>query len=263
MVSADFWNKYKNGQTMLGTHITCNDPQQTELIANVGFDYFWIDTEHTVIERYNLLMHLIAAKAGGVPAFVRIPWNDLVLAKPILDIGVDGIVFPMINTGEDALNAVKYCLYPPEGMRGFGPRRAIRFGLDSVADYISSNSKEIIKLIQIETKKAVENIDDIANTPGVDILVLGPCDLSGAFGKLNQLLDPEIQKVYNYVVKRAHAAGKPVLVSNGNYSEEYIKMWLEMGIDMITVGSEVSYIMNGAKTVKKNFEQVISTQNKD
>lgn len=249
----EFWRNFQNHKLMIGTHITCNDSQQTEMISNVGFDYFWLDTEHTVVERYMVLLHLIAARASGKPVFVRIPWNDQVLAKPILDIGADGLIFPMINTAEDAERAVAACRYPPNGVRGFGPRRATRFGLDSVEEYIQSESGKIVKLIQIETRSAVEHIDEIASVDGVDVIVLGPCDLSGAYGKLNQIKDPEIQQVYRHVVERAHAAGKPALVSNGNYSFENIRMWIDMGFDMITVGNESSFILNGARTAIENF----------
>ena len=248
--------KIRSKQVAIGSHITCNDPQQTEIIGNVGFDYFWIDTEHTAIEKYTLLQHLIAARAANIPAFVRIAWNDHVLAKPVLEMGVQGIIFPMIETAADADRAVKSCLYPPEGNRGFGPRRATKYGLDSVEDYISVESKKILKLIQIETKSAVENIEEIARIPGVDILVLGPMDLSGAYGKLSKLNDPEIQNIYRHVVKKAHEAGKPILVSSGNFSHESIKMWAEMGMDLITVGSEAGFMLQGARTTLNNANEI-------
>ena len=254
--------KFKMGKIQIGTHITCNDSQLTELIANVGVDYLWIDTEHSVINGYTLLLHLIAARAANVPAFVRIAWNDPVLAKPVLELGVQGVIFPMIYTAKDAKAAVEACLYPPEGNRGFGPRRAIKFGLESPADYIKTESKKVLKLIQIETKSAVENIDEIANVAGVDILVLGPCDLSGSYGKLNELRDPEMQKVYRYVVERAHAAGKPALVSNGVYTRDNIQMWVDMGFDFITVGSDASYALNGAKTVVQTARELFLEKGK-
>ena len=93
--------RLNRGETLIGTHITCNDPLLTELIGNAGFDYLWIDTEHTYIEKTMLINHLIAARA------CRIPWNDQVLAKPILDMGADGLIFPMIKTPEDAAALAK------------------------------------------------------------------------------------------------------------------------------------------------------------
>ena len=253
----DFWDAYKKGRPLLGTHITCNDPQQTEMLSAFPFSYFWIDTEHTAIDNYTLLLHLIAAHSNRSPCFVRIPWNDPVRAKPVLEMGIDGMIFPMIENAEDAQQAVAACLYPPDGVRGFGPRRAIRYGLDPVNDYIHKESQEIIKLVQIETRSAMEHVEEIAAVPGVDILVLGPCDLSGAYGKLNQIKDSQMQELYKQVAAAAHAVGKTALVASGNYSQEGIAMWAELGFDMITVGSEADYIMNGAREVTQNFANVL------
>ena len=250
--------KVKEKKCLIGTHITANDSQQTEIIGNVGFDYLWIDLEHTAIDKYCLLQHLIAARSAGMPCFVRIPWNDPVLAKPVLEMGVQGIIFPLVETVEEAELAVKSCLYPPDGIRGFGPRRATRYGLDSVQDYIHASSKKILKLVQIETRPAFENVDKIARIPGVDIVILGPNDLSGAFGKLAQINDPEIQEIYRTVIRKTHEAGKPLLVSTGDFSRASIKMWAEMGADFITVGSEMGYIVQGARTTLTNAREIFA-----
>lgn len=252
------WERLDRGEVLVGTHITCNDPLLTEIIGNAGFDYLWIDTEHACIEKTMLLNHLIAARASQIPAFVRIPWNDPVLAKPVLDMGADGIIFPMIKTAEDAELAVKSCLYPPEGIRGFGPRRATQFGLCPTNEYIQTEHKNIVKLLQIETKEAVDHIDEIAATPGVGVIVIGPMDLSGAFGKLGQTQDPEMKQIYRYVAEHGRAAGKPVLVSTGGYNKENLRFWAGIGVNMITVGNEPGYIQDGLRTTMKNFREVIA-----
>ncbi len=246
------------GETLIGTHITCNDPLLTEIIGNAGFDYLWIDTEHSYIEKSMLIQHLIAARACQIPAFVRIPWNDPVLAKPVLDMGADGLIFPMIKTPEDAKKAVSSCLYPPDGIRGFGPRRSTQFGLYNTAKYVETDHKNILKLIQIETREAVENIDAIAATEGVGIIVIGPMDLSGAYGKLGQTQDPEMQKIYAYVAERGRASGKPVLVSTGGYNKENIRFWAGIGVNMITIGNEPGYINDGLKATLRNFHEVMA-----
>jgi 2-keto-3-deoxy-L-rhamnonate aldolase RhmA len=250
------FEKLKNGKSAIGTHITCNDPQLTELIGDAGFDYLWIDTEHAPIEKTALLTHLIAARACDIPAFVRIPWNDMVLAKPILDLGADGIIFPMVKTREDAEYAVSSCLYPPEGIRGFGPRRATHFGKIPMDKFIAQEHKNVVKLIQIETCEAVENIDQIASVPGVDVIIIGPMDLSGAYGKLTKVKDPEMQRIYRHVAERGRKAGKPVLVSTGGYDYDTIAMWHEIGANMITVGNEPTYINAGLKATLKSAREV-------
>lgn len=252
------FERLRDGETLIGTHVTCNDPLLTEIIGNAGFDYLWIDTEHTYIEKTMLINHLIAARACRIPAFVRIPWNDQVQAKPILDMGADGIVFPMIKAAADAEYAIKSCMYPPDGFRGYGPRRSTQFGKYSTKDYINGVHKKIVKLIQIETKEAVENIDSIVSIPDLSIIVIGPMDLSGAFGKLAQTNDPEIQDVYRYVAKKGRDAGKPVLVSTGSYSAENIRFWSSIGVNMITIGNEPSYISEGLSRTLQSFRSVMA-----
>jgi len=257
------FKKIKEGETVIGTHITCNDPLLTEIIGNAGFDYLWIDTEHTYIEKTMLINHLITARASRIPAFVRIPWNDQVLAKPILDMGADGLIFPMLKTEKDAEYAVKSCEYPPFGVRGFGPRRSTMFGKYNVSDYVKETHKKIVKLVQIETKEAVDNIDKIASTEGVDVIVIGPMDLSGAFGKLTQTSDPEIRKIYKYVAEHGRAAGKPVLVSIGSYAPETIRFWASIGVNMITIGNEPGYINEGLNATLKSFRNVMDEMKKE
>jgi len=253
-----FHEKVKAGKTLIGTHVICNDSQLTEVMGNNGFDYFWLDTEHTAIDLYQVVLHLIAARATDTPVFVRIPWNDMVLAKPILEMGIQGMIFPLIKTVEDAKKAVEACLYPPEGVRGWGPRRAIKYGLESPDEYLNKGHKEVLRMIQIETREAVDNIDAIAAIPEVDILVLGPADLSGSYGKFLKFKDPEMMKIYGHVAERAHKAGKKALVSNANYGYDMVKMWVELGFDMITAGSEAAFIMEGSKTYLANAAKVLA-----
>lgn len=251
--------RLNNGEVVLGSHITQNDAQLTEIIGNAkGIDYLWIDTEHAPIEKTTLINHLIAARASRVPAFVRIPWNDMVLAKPILDMGADGLIFPMIKTPEDTEYAVRSTMYPPYGIRGYGPRRATQFGLYNTKEYIDTNHRKLFKLVQIETKEAVDNIDRIAACEGVDVIVIGPMDLSGAFGKLAQTSDPEIRNIYRYVAEHGRRAGKNVLVSIGSYDPDTIGFWAGIGCNMITIGNESGFINDGLKATYSNFQSVIS-----
>lgn len=108
----------------------------TEALAMSGFDAVWIDMEHTAIGKEALLNNLIAIRAGGAASFVRVPWNDPVQTKPLIDMGIDGIIFPYIRTVEDAKLAVASCAYPPEGIRGYGPLRSLEYGKISKQEYV-------------------------------------------------------------------------------------------------------------------------------
>nr|WP_320129428.1 aldolase/citrate lyase family protein [uncultured Sphaerochaeta sp.] len=113
---------------VVGGHVFFTDPSITEAMATFGYDFLWIDGEHGPFDKQNLLMHVMAANEGGSAAFVRVAANDPVIIKPILEMGIDGIIIPMVLTEQETKDAMAACLYPPEGIRGFGPRRAIGYG---------------------------------------------------------------------------------------------------------------------------------------
>ena len=124
-----FREKLYASDPLIGTVIGLCDPCISEMIGQNGYDFLWIDTEHSAMDYHTLLMHIIAAKAGGSASIVRIPWNEPYLAKRVLEMGPDGIIIPQVSGAEDVRRAMKSCLYPPEGERGFGPRRACKYGM--------------------------------------------------------------------------------------------------------------------------------------
>lgn len=141
--------KLRNGETIYGTHSAMGGAVTTEIYGTVGFDALWIDMEHGCIDKKDLLTAIIGAAGSDMVTFVRVPWNDMVQVKPILEMGCDGIIFPMITTAEEARYAVASCAYPPEGVRGFGPCRCIQYGKIDAQDYIHNYSKKIWKIVQM------------------------------------------------------------------------------------------------------------------
>ncbi|WP_286174982.1 aldolase/citrate lyase family protein, partial [Harryflintia acetispora] len=121
--------KLENGGLAIGTHVKWREASFSELFAMEGYDYIWIDGEHSALTLDMVAAQVRAAQANGAAAFYRVPWNDPVLVKPVLEIGVDGVIFPFIRTAKEAAAAVAACKYPPEGIRGYAPGRAIRYGL--------------------------------------------------------------------------------------------------------------------------------------
>lgn len=179
--------KLQDCEEIAGMHVSLGDACVSELLAGVGFDFLWIDTEHTAIDYQALQNHLIAARAGGTSTLVRIPENNKVLVKRVLEMGPTGIIFPMINTAEEAETAMKSCLYPPYGIRGYGPIRAVSYGQEDSDEYIQKKSMEICRCIQIETETAVKNLPEIVKNPYIDAYIFGPCDLSASIGEINQV----------------------------------------------------------------------------
>lgn len=249
--------KLIENQPLAGTHISLSEPCISELIGGLGYDFIWIDTEHTAIDYHMLEMLLIGARAGGVNAIVRIPWNDPVLAKRVLEMGPDGIVFPMVNTAEEADRAMKCCMYPPEGNRGFGPIRAARYGLEDMDQFIQRNNHELCRFIQIETVTAVENLPEIVKNPYIDGYFFGPCDLSGSIGELNRVFDHNTTELIERSVAILQEAGKPIGISTGSNDPDVLKYWYNKGIRIISSCGDFTYILNGARDNLSQLRKIL------
>ena len=167
----------KRDERQIGLWSTLGSAMVAELIGHAGFDWLLIDTEHSPNELPAIVAQLQAMQTGTASAVIRPAWNDPVLIKRILDIGVQSLLIPFVETAEAAAAAVAATRYPPDGIRGVstGSRAA---GYGRIKDYPNAAAAEICVLVQIETLKGVENIDAIANTPGVDGVFVGPADLS-------------------------------------------------------------------------------------
>ena len=249
--------KLKRGEIALGSHISLNDPTITEIMGAVGFDYLWIDTEHTSISLDCLQNHLVAAKACGVSAVVRVPEVSQVKAKPILEMGPDGIVFPQVNSYELALEAVAACKYPPVGNRGWGPRRAMHFGVDMTAqDYIAQANDEILTILQFENIDAYKDLDRILGIDGLDVILLGPCDLAASMGHIGDWHHPEVERIVDDLFVRTHKAGKKIGVSYGLCDKEELYLYQRRGVDMISIAAETDFIVRGSKDLLSTMKEV-------
>ncbi len=244
-MSKQFFNKIKNREYIKGTHIFAGMAPLTECIAGVGYDAIWIDCEHTAIGIESLQNNLIAARAGGTPAVVRIAWNDPVLAKPVLDMGVDGIIFPYIRTVEEAKAAIEACDYPPLGIRGFGPFRAIDYGKDDAVDYIHNKYRETVRIIQIEHIDAVNNLEEMCKVEGIDAFIVGMNDLSGSMGHLGDTQNPEMLKIYDKIAEILVKNKKSFGVSSAS-DPEILKSWVKRGANIIFSGGDIEYVYTGA-----------------
>ena len=242
-----FRQRLLNQEKLIGMEVDLCDPCISEMIALQGFDFIWIDTEHEAIDYHTVLMHIIAANSGGAASLVRIPWNEPYLAKRVLEMGPDGIIFPMINSYEEAKKAIDSCLYPPLGSRGFGPRRAVGYDGDNNNAYIAGLSDSICRFIQIEHVNGVEAMDKMAAIPNLDGFILGPCDLSGSIGKLNDLYCPENIKLIDTAINISKKTNKPIGVAYGGMTEKEHSWWFERGIDFISSGSDIGAIIAKSK----------------
>ena len=248
--------KLGSGKTIFGSHISLNDCRITELMGYAGFDYLWIDTEHTSVGLDHLCNHLIAAKAADVPAIVRVPWNDPVRIKPVLEMGPDGIVIPMINSYEEAQAAISSCRYPPRGIRGYGPQRANHYGMISPEKYFGEVCKEPLLILQIEHQKAVQDLDRMLSIEEVDVFLLGPCDLAASMDKIGQWHDRQVEETLDQICEQVHRAGKFLGVSYGPCTDSELCLWRKRNVDMISISGDTAYLMEGAVNVQRRLEKL-------
>ncbi|MFC2021560.1 HpcH/HpaI aldolase/citrate lyase family protein [Chloroflexota bacterium] len=232
--------KLKNGQEVSGTFVSLGHPDVTEVLSRIGFDWLLIDGEHSVIGLETMQTMMQAMNGSGCTPIVRPQWNDMVIIKRILDIGAHGVLVPWVNSREEAEYAVRACKYPPQGLRGWGPRRAALFD----PDYNQTANDEILVIVQIETRQAVNNVDDILAVDGIDAVYVGSFDLSFSFGLSGPEWDnAEYLADFDRVLEAAKKAGKPA----GMYaSRENIRWAVEKGFTLSTVDSADAFLAYGA-----------------
>ena len=236
-----FITKIRSGQLCLGTCISLSDAQAAEALGPDA-DLLWIDTEHSSLTLDSIKTMMMALKGTDTAALVRVPWNDPVLVKPVLDLGADGVIFPMIRTAEDVRRAVSACRYPPAGERGFGPLRPLDYGRKNAVEFCDDADENIIVVVQIEQAEAVENIDEIVAVEGLTSLAFGPMDLSASLGHRGQPGHPAVEEAVKHVVARAKAAGVATGVSIGS-SPESVAQWADYGLDWICYGVDVTLMI--------------------
>lgn len=237
--------RFARKELLVGTHVRSQDPCMAELLGELGFDMVWIENEHSNLDKYQTTLHIMAAQAAGAAAIVRVPWNDPVLIKPILELGPDGVVIPMICSAEEAKAAIAACTYPPRGVRGMGPIRSNRYGIVDNETYLAGADAQLFKILQIEHVDGVRNIEKILDTEGVDGIIVGQFDLSGSLGILSKVYDAENLRQIQTVFEACRRRGIPCGISS-EPREEIVRRWREMGVDFIFMCYEYDWVRMGA-----------------
>ena len=249
--------KIRKHERVIGTHISMGNLILADAFAQMGYDFIWVDTEHSVIDYAELLQCVTVIKAHGTPVIVRAHTDEPGHVKRILEMGVDGIILPNIETAAQTEDALRSTLYPPIGYRGFGPLGAVRYGLDSADDYIKRED-ELCRFIQIERKAAVDQLDEILQNPLIDQwldgFILGPCDLSGSIGILNQIYADENIALIKESIAKVEAAGGYMGVSLGTTKPEEQKFWMQLGCRLVSAGTDYDYAVQGALSNAKQLD---------
>ena len=233
------------GKPAIGILQSMPSPHLTQLLAYAGYDWIFCDMEHGPITIESAQAMITATKGTQTAPLVRVPWNLHWLVKPVLDSGAMGVIFPTIRTVEEAQAAVAAVRYPPVGVRGMGPHYAIsRWGL-SQQEYIDASDDNVMAVLLVEHRDAVEDIESIVAVPGIDAMVIAPYDLSASYGHRDGPNHPEVQAAIATVETAVLAAGVPL----GGLAPkiEQARGMIEKGYQLILAGMDRDLIADGAK----------------
>jgi 2-keto-3-deoxy-L-rhamnonate aldolase RhmA len=245
------WNhpvraKLQAGGIVLGATITTPSIEAAALAATLGFDFLWVEMEHSPISLETLRAIVLATRALPAAVFARVPVIELWTAKRVLDQGVSGVIFPFASTPDRARTAAAACRYAPHGKRGSGAGLAT-FTWPEPEDYYDSADRNIMTIVVIEEVVAVENIDEIAATPGIDVLFIGTSDLSfslGLRGRQNEpMLDESIAKIVEAAKKQGKFVGRPA------GSPEQVDKYRQQGFQFFQSQTELGLMRLGAKAL--------------
>jgi 2-keto-3-deoxy-L-rhamnonate aldolase RhmA len=248
--------RLRGGETTFGGWITVANPMVAEIMAGAGFDWVFIDTEHGGFSNEGFQTCLTAFNGSPTVPMTRVAWNDHVLIKQALDMGAEGILIPMVSSPAEARAAVSACKYPPEGTRGFGPRRASDYGRNTDA-YVAQANESVIVTVQIEHVNGVAQIDEILDTPGIDVACLGPTDLSGSAGVLRQFDHPIVVDGMTKVINAARARQMPASIGI-TFDDKRMQRWHAAGANFIFCGDDVTLLATAAGRVLSNMRQMAS-----
>jgi 2-keto-3-deoxy-L-rhamnonate aldolase RhmA len=244
-MNSDFRKRLLGGHPLAGTILTLAAPEVSEILSVSGFDWVFLDLEHSALGVRDA-QTLIQAGAGRVPFVVRVPVNQEAWIKRCLDIGADGIMVPQVRTPEEAGTAVSLCRYPPGGTRSVGIARAQGYGR-SFREYVAAADETVAVIVQIEHRDAVDRIDDILDTPGLDGIFVGPYDLSASMGKTGQVTDPDVVAAIGRVTAAARSRRIPLGIFGAD--AEAVRPWADQGYTLLAVGIDTLMLGNAARAV--------------
>lgn len=249
--------KIKNREKIIGTHINFCDPSVGRIAGLSGYDFIWVDMEHNYISFESLLALVIAVKSAGTDVIVRAPQDDLTATKKIMEMGVDGIVFPMVKTAEEANRLLSYTLYPPYGCRGFGPMNAVGYGAFDTMEYVSTNHDKMCRFIQVEHVDAVKNLDEIMQNPYIDGYIIGANDLSGSINELCNVFGENTTALITETITKLKSNCKYVGLSTGSMEEDTFRHWKDMGVDMLSAAADFDFLTAGMRKNRETLEKIM------
>lgn len=241
------------GRALIGLWVGLVDSICAEICAGAGFDWLLIDGEHAPNDLRTILAQLQAVAPYPVHPVVRPVCGDLNLIKQLLDIGAQTLLIPMVETAEQARQLVAAMRYPPAGIRGVGSALARAAQWNRVPAYLHEANDQVCLLVQVETRRGLENLDHIAAVEGVDGVFIGPSDLSAALGHLGHPAHPDMQAVIENAIRRIQAAGRAAGILTTD--EEQARRYLALGCAFVAVGVDTLLLAHATQELARRFRQ--------
>ena len=238
------------GKKLIGCWSSLGSPITTEILGLAGFDWLLLDGEHAPNDLISFIPQLMALKDSASAPVVRPSWNNPVEMKRLLDGGFYNFLIPFVETADEARRAVAATRYPPQGIRGVSvSQRGNRFG--TVAGYFEGVNEQICVMVQIESRKSVAAVHEIAAVDGVDGLFIGPSDLAAGLGHLGRADHPEVQEAMAQVFAAAQAAGKPIGILAP--VEADARRYLAQGATFVAVGSDLGVFRSATQALRDRY----------
>ncbi len=248
-MNATFRERLRNHEKLLGTMVCLPSPAVAEILVDVGFDWLFVDTEHGPISHNDIVAIVNAARA--CPCVVRVPDHSEVAIKSVLDLGVAGIIVPLVNSAEEAARIIALAKYPPQGRRSVGIARAQGYGFH-FADYVQRANDETAVILQIEHIEGVKNVDAILAVEGIDAILLGPYDLSASLGKIGQITDPEVVAAIETV--KSAVVAKGLSLGLFGVTADALATSFASGYSLLAVGTDTIFLGTAAREAFKKLK---------
>jgi 2-keto-3-deoxy-L-rhamnonate aldolase RhmA len=250
-MKTNFRNRLKRGETLLGTLVTLSSPEVAEILAEAGFDWLFVDMEHSPLD-VREAQAILQAVGERCACVLRVPLNDEIWIKKALDIGACGIIVPQVNSRQEAERAVRFCKYPPQGSRGAGVARAHGYGA-RLQDYLDSANEEIAVIVQAEHMDGVNHVQEIVSVAGIDAVLVGPYDLSASMGKIGKVTDAEVQAAIARVKATCASAHMPIGIFAA--TAEAAKPFMRKGYSLIAVGIDTIFLVEAANQLVRQLRE--------
>lgn len=245
--------RLRDGEVLLGSFVKMNDPSSTEIMGMLGFDFVILDNEHVAMNKESIVNVIRAAENVGMEIIIRTVSSSKTEILQFLDAGANGVQVPNVDSSEEAQHVVDSVKYYPIGKRGFAPsHRAAQYSLRDKQEFLTSSNEDTLTVVHCETKACIDHLDEILKVDHIDVVFIGPMDLSQAFGVTGNPQHPEVQNAIRQIEEKVMASGKAIgtVVANETEAAELRRK----GYQYIAVSSDQGLIIQSGKRILDNFK---------